>query len=148
MPDTLTPDTRKEIFYKGILDRDASDLPDPETREELWLKMIAEGSGSVSFYDFGTSYEFTVDGSTNITKVVDGYETELDLDKIKPRDLLGAMLAVNGTGIGIAYGGVFVDADTISYQTLMPQTTSAKIYICTINFTKKKLSYQLISTLS
>lgn len=46
MPDTLTPDTRKEKFYKGILDRDASDLPDPETREEIWLKEIAESGGS------------------------------------------------------------------------------------------------------
>lgn len=46
MPDTLTPDTRKEKFYKGILDRDASDLPDPDTREELWLKEIAESGGS------------------------------------------------------------------------------------------------------
>lgn len=46
----LTPETRKEIFYKAILDRDASDLPDPETREELWLKQIAEGgSGSVLY---------------------------------------------------------------------------------------------------
>lgn len=43
MADNLdTPYSRREIFYKGILDQDPDSLPDPETREERYLKAIAE----------------------------------------------------------------------------------------------------------
>lgn len=43
MPDTtLNPRDRLELFLKAIKDADASDLPEPETREEIFLKAIAE----------------------------------------------------------------------------------------------------------
>lgn len=43
MADNLdTPYSRREIFYKGILDADPDSLPEPQTREERYLKAIAE----------------------------------------------------------------------------------------------------------
>ena len=41
MPE-LYPYNRQEIFLKGILDDDPESLPIPETREEIYLKSIAE----------------------------------------------------------------------------------------------------------
>ena len=43
MPDDIfNPRDRFEIFLKAIKDADASNLPEPETREEIYLKAIAE----------------------------------------------------------------------------------------------------------
>ena len=40
MPDVYDPRDRMEVFLRGLLDGDG-DLPDPETREELFLSAIA-----------------------------------------------------------------------------------------------------------
>lgn len=41
----MKPNSRKEQFLQGILDGDASGLPKPITREETYLKAIAENQG-------------------------------------------------------------------------------------------------------
>ena len=41
----MDPITRKEKFYDAILTGDTSGLPDPITREEIYLKAIAENGG-------------------------------------------------------------------------------------------------------
>ena len=38
----LLPYVRRELFLQAIKNRDASALPDPNNREELFLKAIAE----------------------------------------------------------------------------------------------------------
>ena len=42
MAGELDPRTRKEVFLSGMLYGDPEDLPDPETRDELFMKAIAE----------------------------------------------------------------------------------------------------------
>ena len=42
MAGELDPRTRKEVFLAGMLYGDPEDLPDPETRDELYMKAIAE----------------------------------------------------------------------------------------------------------
>ena len=41
MPDIYDPRDRREIFLNGIKAGDASGLPDPQTREEMYLAAIA-----------------------------------------------------------------------------------------------------------
>lgn len=42
MANELDPRTRKEVFLAGMLYGDPDDLPDPNTRDELYMKAIAE----------------------------------------------------------------------------------------------------------
>lgn len=42
MANELDPRTRKEVFLAGMLYGDPDDLPDPETRDELYMKAIGE----------------------------------------------------------------------------------------------------------
>lgn len=42
MANELDPRTRKEVFLAGMLYGDPEDLPDPETRDELYMKAIGE----------------------------------------------------------------------------------------------------------
>ena len=42
MANELDPRTRKEVFLAGMLYGDPDDLPDPNTRDELFMKAIAE----------------------------------------------------------------------------------------------------------
>lgn len=41
MPDIYDPRDRREIFLNGVRAGDASGLPDPQTRDELYLAAIA-----------------------------------------------------------------------------------------------------------
>ncbi len=44
MPDIYDPRDRREIFLNGIKAGDTSGLPDPQTREEVYLAAIAAKS--------------------------------------------------------------------------------------------------------
>lgn len=45
MPIPDKPLTRGEVFLNAVATGDASNLPDPKTREEMYLEAIAQGGG-------------------------------------------------------------------------------------------------------
>lgn len=59
MPDIYDPRDRREIFLNGIKAGDASGLPDPQTREEMYLAAIATKS-LPEFPDTDGSYMLTL----------------------------------------------------------------------------------------
>lgn len=59
MPDIYDPRDRREIFLNGIKAGDASGLPDPQTREEMYLAAIA-GKSLPEFPDADGSYILTL----------------------------------------------------------------------------------------
>lgn len=83
----LEPLTRKEMFYDAILGNTAtSDLPEPVTREEIYLKDIAEnggGGGGSSELTEDLEASVTVGGITSGTE----YEAGTSLEQIF-RDML------------------------------------------------------------
>lgn len=103
------PRNRKEIFYRGILDGDHS-LPGPQTREELYLKAIADAMPIVV-----TDTQVVQGRGSSTDDVMSQKATTDAIDAV--REIVGnEYLAYTRTGYG------YIQNDGVIYYTTSPES--------------------------
>lgn len=132
---------RDELLLNAIVTGDTSGI-EPRDREETFIKAIAEKRDG-PFYTAGTGYNFFVDESANITGVYDGMGQPLDLDKIKPADLIGEVISVGSTVIGSVIS-MQLTGDQYGYNTVYTNSFTIQFYAATLDIANKTISYSKI----
>lgn len=132
---------RDELLLNAIVTGDTSGI-DPRDREETFIKAIAEKRDG-PFYPAGTGYTFYADGSGNITGVYDGMGQPLDLDKIKPADLIGEVIGIGFNTIGSVIS-MYLIGDQYVYNTVYTNSSVIEFYTATLDIANKTISYSKI----
>lgn len=137
---------RDELLLNAIVTGDTSGI-DPRDREETFIKAIAEKKTG-PFYPTGCGYYFLTDNNDNITGVYDYLQaTQLDIEKIAPSDLIGEMLASDGTIMGSVLSVEF-SLGKYYYRTVYATDVSIKFYIVDIDFINKTISYSAVTSIT
>ena len=132
---------RDELLLNAIVTGDTSGI-EPRDREETFIKAIAEKSDG-PFYPAGCGYIFFTDESANIIAVYDQSSGSLDLDKIKPADLIGEFIGIGFNNIGSVISMQFI-GDQYVYTTVYAASNLVQFYNATLDVVNKTISYSKI----